>query len=276
MRHRTGGHLIVPAVEMADEAHHLRLGRVGARKAQREMRRLRARRREAHALGARDQPLHQLGPAHLELVRGAPMGALRHLLLHRLDHGRMGVAEQQRAVAAEIVDILVAVDVPFARPRGALPRRSDRARACASHASARPGSPCRPPRRASPSPACGRGIRSRSCELVRAAERCRSSTHPRCLRHRIRSRVLRHARRFRLHDPDGKRAPSWPASCIAKRRRLVTHLARGMGEGEIAHAEARIARTDIRGPRFRRRRAGPAEEPFQGDRPERPDAGLDP
>ena len=39
------------------------------------------------------------------------------LPLDGLDHGRMGVAEQQRAVAAEVVDVLVAVDVPLARAR---------------------------------------------------------------------------------------------------------------------------------------------------------------
>ena len=68
--------------------------------------------------------LHQLGPAHFHLVRGAPVRALRHLGLHRLDHGRMRVAEQQRAVPAEVVDVLVAVDVPLARSRRA--RRIDR------------------------------------------------------------------------------------------------------------------------------------------------------
>ena len=37
----------------------------------------------------------------------------------RLDHRRVAVAEQQRAVAAEVVDVLVAVDVPLARAFGA-------------------------------------------------------------------------------------------------------------------------------------------------------------
>src|SRR5436305_6014194 len=51
---------------------------------------------------------------------GAEMGAAVERLVHRCQHGGMVMAEQQGAVAAEIVDILVAVDIPFARPLGAL------------------------------------------------------------------------------------------------------------------------------------------------------------
>ena len=85
------------------------------RETQRELRRFRARGSEAHALGRGHEPLHQLGPLHLELVRGAPMRAERRLALYRLDEWGMGVPEEQRAVAAEIIDVFVAVDVPFAR-----------------------------------------------------------------------------------------------------------------------------------------------------------------
>ena len=42
-----------------------------------------------------------------------------HLPLDRLHHDGCAMAEQQRAVAAEIVDVLVAIDVPFARTRAA-------------------------------------------------------------------------------------------------------------------------------------------------------------
>ena len=84
------------------------------------MRGLGSRRRETDALGARNEALHEFGPAHFEFVRRAPMGALRHLPLNRLDDGRMGVAEQQRPVPAEVVDVFIAVDVPFARARRAL------------------------------------------------------------------------------------------------------------------------------------------------------------
>ena len=77
-------------------------------------------------LGAGDQPVDQLGPAHLQLVRRAPMRAEPHLPLDRLHDRGMAMTEQQRAVATEVVDILVAVDVPLARPGSA--GRVDRVR----------------------------------------------------------------------------------------------------------------------------------------------------
>jgi hypothetical protein len=48
-------------------------------------------------------------------------------------HGRMVVAQDQRAMAAEIVDVLVAIHVPFVRPGGALPHRCHRDPGCARH-----------------------------------------------------------------------------------------------------------------------------------------------
>jgi hypothetical protein len=68
MRHRPRHDLVVPAVEVADEAQHLGLAGVRAREPQRELRSLRAGGGEAHALGAGHQPMHQLGPAHFQLV----------------------------------------------------------------------------------------------------------------------------------------------------------------------------------------------------------------
>lgn len=47
------------------------------------------------------------------------MCAARELCRDRLDNRRMVVAEQQRAVASHVVDVLVSVDIPFARPCGA-------------------------------------------------------------------------------------------------------------------------------------------------------------
>ena len=47
------------------------------------------------------------------------MGAAVDLLLDRLDDLRMAMAEQQGAMAAEIVDVAIAVDIPFPRPLGA-------------------------------------------------------------------------------------------------------------------------------------------------------------
>ena len=46
------------------------------------------------------------------------MRAELHLPLHRLDHGGMRMAEQHGAVAAEVIDIFVAIDVPLARALG--------------------------------------------------------------------------------------------------------------------------------------------------------------
>ena len=69
MRHRAGRDLIVPAMKVTDEAHDLRLTREGAGETQRKMRSLGAGRGEPHALGAGDQALHELCPAHFGLVR---------------------------------------------------------------------------------------------------------------------------------------------------------------------------------------------------------------
>ena len=70
---------------------------------------------EAHALGGRDQRLDQLGPVdHLGMIV-AEVEAVGDGALDGLDHRRMGMAEQQRAVAHAVVDVLVAVDVPLAR-----------------------------------------------------------------------------------------------------------------------------------------------------------------
>src|SRR6185503_15792639 len=118
-RHAARRDLVVPAVEMADEPHDLRLARICARQPQREVRCLGSRGREAHAIGRWDKPLHKRGPLHFELMRRAPMGAERNLPLHRFDDRRMAVAVEQRAVTTKVVDILVAVDVPFARSRRA-------------------------------------------------------------------------------------------------------------------------------------------------------------
>ena len=119
VRGGAGRDVVVPAMEVADEAHDLVLAGMGARQADRHVRGLGARRGEAHLLGRRDQLAHQLGPAHFQLVARAVMRAEIHLALHRLDHGGMGMAQQHGAVAAEIVDIFVAVDVPLARALGA-------------------------------------------------------------------------------------------------------------------------------------------------------------
>ena len=44
------------------------------------------------------------------------MRTFRDLLTHRLHNGWMIVTEEQRTVTTEIIDVLVSIDVPFARP----------------------------------------------------------------------------------------------------------------------------------------------------------------
>ena len=113
------GHVVVPAVEMVLEADDLVLAGKGAGEAQRHQRRLGARRGEPHPLGRGDEPHDPFGPFDLGLVAGAEMGPALDLLMHRLDHLRVAMAEQQRAVPAEIIDIAMPVDIPFARALGA-------------------------------------------------------------------------------------------------------------------------------------------------------------
>ena len=115
MRHGARGDAVVPAVEVAGEADHFRLAGEGARQPQGEVRGFRAGTREAHALSARDQPIDELRPPHLQLVRGAPVGAERRLLANGFEHGRVAMAQEEGAVPAEVIDVLVAVDVPLAR-----------------------------------------------------------------------------------------------------------------------------------------------------------------
>ncbi len=111
---------VVPAVEVVLELHDALAAGVGAGEAQRHHRGLGARRREAHALGARHHLQHLLAPLDLRVVRGAEVRAAVERRADRVHHLRAVVAEQQRAVAADVVDVLVAVDVPLARPARAV------------------------------------------------------------------------------------------------------------------------------------------------------------
>ena len=110
------GHLVVPAMEVALEPQQRLLAGEGARQPHRHQRRLGAGRGEAEALGRRAPGA---GPrcAHCT-SRGcdAPnWRAFIQRLAHRRGHHRVVVAQQQRAVAAEIVDVAVAIDVPLVR-----------------------------------------------------------------------------------------------------------------------------------------------------------------
>src|SRR4029077_5065708 len=83
------------------------------------MRGFRARAGKAHPLRTGDQPVDELGPAHLQFVTGTPVRAELRLLANGLEHGRMAVTQQQGAMAAEVIDVFIAVDVPLARSRRA-------------------------------------------------------------------------------------------------------------------------------------------------------------
>ena len=84
-------------------------------------RRLGAGRGEADALGRRHQPLHGLRPGDLERMAGGKVRAAGERRLRGVADLRMGVAEQERAVAAVVVDVAVAaIDVPLMRALGAL------------------------------------------------------------------------------------------------------------------------------------------------------------
>src|SRR5438445_7062873 len=100
------------AVEAALELHDLVAPAEGARHAEREERRLRPARRVPHLLGARDRPHHLLRQLDRGLVEQHVRRAAPYLALDRLDDGGMGVAEEHRAGAEEVVEVASAVHVP--------------------------------------------------------------------------------------------------------------------------------------------------------------------
>ena len=108
----------MPAVEVTLEAHDLVLAGVRTGEAERHVRRLGAGGGEAHPLRTRHHFAHDLRPAHFALMVGAGVCAVRQRLLDGGEDLRSAVAEQQGAVAAGVVDVLVAVPVPLARALG--------------------------------------------------------------------------------------------------------------------------------------------------------------
>ena len=84
----------------------------GARRADREHRRLGARVREPDAFDRRQPADDLLGQLDLGLGRRRERRAAADLRLDRGDDLRVGVAEDERRVVAEEVAVLVAVDVP--------------------------------------------------------------------------------------------------------------------------------------------------------------------
>ncbi len=80
--------------------------------------RLGARVHEPHALARRHALSHGLGEFHLAGRRSAIGGASGRGLADSGNHSRMGVAEDDRAVTLDKVDVLIALDVPDTRALG--------------------------------------------------------------------------------------------------------------------------------------------------------------
>ena len=109
---------VVPAVEMVREPQDVGLAGVSSRQTKGKHRRFRAGRREPHALRRGHKPLHQSRPLDLLTVAGAEVRPLLQRIGYRLNHLRPPMAEQQGAVAHDVVNVLVAVDVPLAAAVG--------------------------------------------------------------------------------------------------------------------------------------------------------------
>src|SRR3989441_668436 len=96
---------------IALELHDLVAPAEGARRAEREERRLGAGRREAYLLGARHGPAELVGQRDDGLVHEEVGGAVLERVPHRGDDRGMSVAQDQRARAHEIVDVLTPAHV---------------------------------------------------------------------------------------------------------------------------------------------------------------------
>ena len=107
-------------MEVALEPQQRLLAGEGAREPHRHQRRLGAGRGEADTLGRRDETLDRLCPLHLARMRRAELGAFIQRLRTASVTDGVVVAQQQCAVAAEIVDVAIAIDVPFVRALSAL------------------------------------------------------------------------------------------------------------------------------------------------------------
>ena len=105
--------MIVPAMEMPCKADNLALARERARHTQCQMCCLRPGDREPYFFGRRNQSLDKFAPLDLQGVTRSVVGAVTHLRGHRLDDAGMIVAENQRAVSAEVVHVFISIDVPL-------------------------------------------------------------------------------------------------------------------------------------------------------------------
>src|SRR5580704_17542059 len=109
------GYVIVPTMKMSTEMHDLLPSRVGPSQSQGHQGGLCSGIREAHPFRRRDHRCDQLGAADFGLSSGAEMSAS---VVRRVDRGgddRVMVAKDESAMAPEIVDVPVSVDVPLHR-----------------------------------------------------------------------------------------------------------------------------------------------------------------
>ena len=106
-------HVVVPAVEVFLELDDLALAGVRARQLERHHGGLGAGTGEAHALRGGYEVLDAPAPLVLHVAAAAEVGCLGHLPGDGLDDVRVRVAEYERAVACEVVQYAVAVNVPL-------------------------------------------------------------------------------------------------------------------------------------------------------------------
>ena len=59
-------------------------------------------------------------PLQFQIVASGRVGALADLAIYGVDHAGVRMPQQQRAMPAEVIYVLVAVSVPFPRALGAL------------------------------------------------------------------------------------------------------------------------------------------------------------
>ena len=111
------GHgVVMPAVEVVLQFDDLVAPGVGAGQPHRHQRGLGAAAVEPDTLDGRHKVHDRPGPAQLLVGAGAQVSAAPDLLGNGVGDGGMRMSQDQRAVAGNVVDVLVAVHVPLARP----------------------------------------------------------------------------------------------------------------------------------------------------------------
>ena len=118
--------MIVPTVKMADEPNEFLPARKRTGKTQCKQSGFSTGTCETHALGGRDEPRDEFGPLDFQFVACAEVRSVFKLFANSFHHDRRVVPQQQSTVAARVVNVFVAVHVPFVRP--VCTRHTDRVR----------------------------------------------------------------------------------------------------------------------------------------------------